>query len=118
PTTVFNTVCSFLSNTNLQHYAGEVHLSYFSQLFFICWKQFLTPVIGLCALLAIIRGLRGDEHMGNFYLDLWRGVVYLFLPLAFIVAVLLMAAGSPMTLAGNAQAATVEPGATGTDRPQ
>src|SRR5437762_2680214 len=82
PTTVFHTICSFLSNTNQQHYAGEVHLSYFSQLFFICWKQFLTPVIGLCALLAIIRGLRGNKHLGNFYLDLWRGVVYLFLPLA------------------------------------
>jgi K+-transporting ATPase ATPase A chain len=115
PTTIFNTLCSFLSNTNLQHYTGEVHLSYGSQLFFICWKQFVTPAVGLCALVAILRGLRGDEHMGNFYLDLWRGVVYLFLPLAFVVAVLLMAAGSPMTLDGNAQATTVESGAMGTD---
>jgi K+-transporting ATPase ATPase A chain len=115
PTTVFHTVCSFLSNTNQQHYSGEVHLTYFSQLFFICWKQFLTPVIGLCALLAIIRGLRGDEHLGNFFLDLWRGVVYLFLPLAFVVAVLLMASGCPMTLDRSAEAATVEPGAMGTD---
>ncbi len=115
PTTIFSTVCSFLSNTNLQHYSGEVHLSYFSQLFFICWKQFITPAIGLCALVAIIRGLRGDAHMGNFYLDLWRGVVYLFLPLAFVVAVLLIAAGSPMTLDGNARATTVEPGAMGTE---
>src|SRR5581483_3987887 len=115
PTTIFNTLCSFLSNTNLQHYAGEVHLSYGSQLLFICWKQFVTPAIGLCALVAIIRGLRGDEHMGNFYLDLWRGVVYLLLPLAFIDAVLLIAAGSPMTLDGNAQATTVEAGAMGTN---
>ena len=43
PTTIFNTACSFLTNTNLQHYSGEVHLSYFSQLFVICWKQFVTP---------------------------------------------------------------------------
>src|SRR4051794_34271982 len=35
PTTIFNTACSFLTNTNLQHYSGEVHLSYFSQLFFV-----------------------------------------------------------------------------------
>jgi K+-transporting ATPase ATPase A chain len=115
PTTIFSTVCSFLSNTNLQHYSGEVHLSYFSQVFFICWKQFLTPVIGLCALVAIIRGLRGDKHLGNFYLDLWRGVVYLFLPLSFVVAVLLLAGGSPMTFEGNARAATVEPGTMGTE---
>ena len=67
PTTIFNTVCSFLTNTNLQHYSGEVHLSYFSQLFFICWKQVLSPMIGMAALVAIIRGLRGDKHMGNFY---------------------------------------------------
>lgn len=115
PTTIFNTVCSFLSNTNLQHYSGEVHLSYFSQLFFICWKQFITPTIGLCALVAIIRGLRGDSHMGNFYVDMWRGVVYLFLPLAFILATLLIAAGSPMTLEGNAKVSTVEAGAMGTE---
>lgn len=115
PTMIFNTVCSFLSNTNLQHYSGEVHLSYFSQIFFICWKQFITPSIGLCALVAIIRGLRGDAHMGNFQVDLWRSVVYLFLPLATVVALLLIAGGSPMTLEGNAKVATVEPGAMGSD---
>lgn len=115
PSMIFNTVCSFLSNTNLQHYSGEVHLSYFSQLFFICWKQFITPTIGLCALVAIIRGLRGDPHLGNFYVDMWRGVVYLFLPLSFTLAILLLANGVPMTLEGNAQATTVEAGALGTE---
>src|SRR5262249_22824303 len=74
PTTIFNTCCSFLSNTNLQHYSGEVHLTYFSQVFAICWNQVFTPMIGLAALVAIIRGLRGDRSMGNFYVDLWRGV--------------------------------------------
>lgn len=115
PTTIFNTVCSFLSNTNLQHYSGEVHLSYFSQIFFICWMQFITPSIGLCALVAIIRGLRGERDMGNFYLDLWRSVVYLFVPLAFVVAILLLAAGSPMTLEGNARITTLEPGSMGAE---
>jgi K+-transporting ATPase ATPase A chain len=113
PSLVFSTLCSFLSNTNLQHYSGEVHLSYFSQIFVICWKQFHTPAIGLAALVAITRGLRGDKFMGNFYVDLWRGTIYVLLPAAFIVAVLLIACGMPMTLEGNAQAATVEPGAMG-----
>ena len=113
PSTIFNTVISFMTNTNLQHYSGEVHLSYFSQIFFICWKQILSPVIGLCALLAIIRGLRGDKHMGNFYLDLWRGTVYFFVPLCFVFAVLYMAGGVPMSLEGSAQVATLEPGAMG-----
>ncbi len=115
PTTIFNTLCSFLSNTNLQHYSGEVHLSYGSQLFGIMFMQFVTPVIGLAALLAIVRGLRGDPHLGNFYVDTWRGVVYLFVPLALFSGVLLMASGIPMTMEGNARAATVEPGAMGTD---
>src|SRR5262249_26233120 len=115
PTTIFHTVISFMTNTNQQHYAGEVHLSYFSQLFFICWKQILSPIIGLAALLAIIRGLRGDRHLGNFYLDLWRGVVYFYVPLCLIVGVLLMAGGVPMTLEGAAKATTIEPGAMGSD---
>jgi K+-transporting ATPase ATPase A chain len=108
PSTILHTTISFLTNTNQQHYSGEVHLSYFSQLFFICWKQILSPVLGLCALLAIIRGLRGDRHMGNFYVDLWRGVVYWFVPICLVVAVLLLAAGVPMTLEGNAGVTTLE----------
>jgi K+-transporting ATPase ATPase A chain len=115
PSMIFHTATSFLTNTNQQHYSGEVHLSYFSQLFFICWKQFITPSIGLCALVAIIRGLRGDKDMGNFYVDLWRSVVYLFIPVSFIVAALLITGGSPMTLKGSAAIATLEPGAMGSD---
>ena len=115
PTTIFNTVCSFLTNTNLQDYSGEVHLSYFSQLFFICWKQAISPMLGMAALLAIIRGLRGDKSMGNFYVDLWRGTAYVYIPLCLVVAVLLVASGVPMTLEGNATATTVDPGAMGTD---
>jgi K+-transporting ATPase ATPase A chain len=115
PTMIFHTVVSFLTNTNQQHYSGEVHLSYFSQIFFICWKQVLSPIIGLAALLAIIRGLRGDSHMGNFYVDLWRGMTYFYVPLCLIVAALLIAGGVPMTLEGNAKVQTVEPGAMGSD---
>ncbi|MBX9789367.1 MAG: potassium-transporting ATPase subunit KdpA [Pirellulales bacterium] len=115
PTTVFNTLCSFLSNTNLQHYSGEVHLSYFSQLFVICWKQFHTPAIGLAALGAITRGLRGDAHMGNFYVDLWRATTYVLLPIAVVLAILLMACGMPMTLDGNFAVTTLDPGAMGSD---
>ncbi len=115
PSTIFHTTISFLTNTNQQHYSGEVHLSYFSQLFFICWKQILSPVLGICALLAIVRGLRGDSHMGNFYVDLWRGVVYWFIPICLVVAILLMATGVPMTLDGNAKVTTVEPGEMGNE---
>ncbi|MFO0845653.1 MAG: potassium-transporting ATPase subunit KdpA [Gemmataceae bacterium] len=114
PTTVFNTAASFLTNTNLQHYSGEQHLSYFSQLAVICWNMFVSAAVGFCALAAIIRGLRGDAGMGNFYLDMWRVVVYVFLPASLITGVLLLAAGVPMTFDGAAQVAPVEPEAMGT----
>jgi K+-transporting ATPase ATPase A chain len=110
PSTIFNTVASFVTNTNLQHYSGEVHLSYFSQLFFVCWNQFVTPAIGVAALLAMIRGLRGDTNLGNYYLDMWRSVVYVFLPLSLIAALLLLAGGVPMTLDGAQVVKTLEGG--------
>jgi K+-transporting ATPase ATPase A chain len=114
PTTIFNTVTSFLTNTNLQHYSGEQHLSYFSQIFFVIWNMFVSASVGFCALAAIVRGLRGDKHMGNFYLDMWRAVVYVFLPFSLVMGVLLMAAGVPMTLDGKAEAATIETASMGT----
>jgi K+-transporting ATPase ATPase A chain len=115
PTTIFNTTCSFLTNTNLQHYAGEQHLSYFSQIFMIIWNMFLSASVGFCALSAIIRALRGDAHMGNFYVDMWRVVVYMFLPASLIMGIVLMADGVPMTLQPGAQATTLEPNSMGKD---
>ena len=108
PTTIFSTACSFLTNTNLQHYSGEVHLTYGSQIFGILLKQLLTPAIGLAALLAVIRGLRGDKALGNYSLDLWRGLVYIAIPLSLIVGAMLIVEGTPMTFQGNAKVTTVE----------
>src|SRR5689334_16790142 len=82
PTTVFNTVTSFMTNTNLQHYSGDQHLSYFSQLVFVIFNMFASAAIGFCCLAAIIRALRGDANMGNYYLDMWRVIMYAFIPLA------------------------------------
>jgi len=110
PSTIFNTAASFLTNTNLQHYSGEVHLSYGSQIFAIVWKQFVTPAVGLAALLAIARALRGDRMLGNFYVDVWRGVTCVLLPLALVIGVALVAGGVPMTLGGAATVTTLEGG--------
>jgi len=115
PSTIFNTATSFLANTNLQHYSGEVHLTYGSQIFGIMLNQFLTPAVGLAALLAVIRGLRGDRHLGNYNLDLWRGLMYVALPLSVIIGVLLIAGGTPMTFQGNTEVQTLQVGAMGTD---
>jgi potassium-transporting ATPase potassium-binding subunit len=108
PTTIFNTACSFITNTNLQHYAGEQHLSYFSQIVGILWQMFVSAAVGFSALIAVIRGLRGDSYLGNFYLDMWRGVTYVFLPASLIMGILFLAAGMPMTFAGAQEFKTLE----------
>src|SRR5262245_36407291 len=105
---VFNTVCSFVTNTNLQHYSGEQHLSYFSQLGGIVWLQFVSPAAGLAAMLAIIRGLRGDKHMGDFYVDLMRVLCFSFIPLCVILALFLVANGMPMTFEGAVKATPID----------
>ena len=109
---IFNTVCSFVTNTNLQHYAGEQNLSYLSQLAAVVWLMFVAPAAGLGVMLATLRGLRGDRHLGDFYLDLMRGLVFVLLPLSLIMAVALVGLGVPMTFEAAATATTLDGAAT------
>ena len=88
---IFHTICSFVTNTNQQHYSGEQHLSYFSQLGTIVWLQFVTPACGLAAMLAVIRGLRGQRDLGDFYFDTIRSLVHVLVPLSLVTAILLVA---------------------------
>jgi K+-transporting ATPase ATPase A chain len=113
PSLAFNTSASFTSNTNLQHYSGEVSLSYFSQLFALMWLQFVSAATGIAAVTALSRGLAGHANLGNFFQDLWRANGLVLLPLAIIGATLLVLCGVPMTLQGSAVAETLE-GATQT----
>jgi K+-transporting ATPase ATPase A chain len=106
--TIFHTAASFVTNTGLQHYAGEQHLSHFSQLTAILWNMFVSAGVGFCSLTAVIRGLRGDAHLGNFYLDLWRIVVYVLLPGSLLLGVPMLAAGVPMTFEGITTVAALE----------
>jgi len=110
---IFNTVCSFVTNTNLQHYSGEQHLSYLAQLAGIVWLQFVTPAAGLAVMLATLRGLRGDKHLGDFYVDLMRTLAMVLLPLCLAFAIGLVAMGVPMTFRGAAGATTLDGAATG-----
>jgi potassium-transporting ATPase potassium-binding subunit len=114
PSTIFNSVVSFMTNTNLQHYSGDVHLSNFSQIFFCISNMFLSASIGFCSLAAIIRAFRGDASLGNFFLDMWRVVMYMFVPAALLFGVIFMSQGSPMTLQSSHQVSTLEATAMGT----
>jgi potassium-transporting ATPase potassium-binding subunit len=115
PSTIFNTVISFMTNTNLQHYSGDQHLSNFSQIFFILPNMFLSAAVGVCALSAIIRLLRGQREIGNFFVDMWRVVVYMFVPIALVVGTIFIHEGMPMTYASDVPVTTLEPAAMGTD---
>jgi K+-transporting ATPase ATPase A chain len=110
PTLAFNTISSFTTNTNLQHYSGETGLSYLSQMFVITFLQFVTAATGIAACIAVIRGLAGNRitQLGNFYVDVTRASVRVLLPVALIVAVIAMWQGTPMTFQGAARAITVE----------
>ena len=115
PSTIFNTVISFMTNTNLQHYSGDQHLSNFSQIFFILPNMFLSASIGFCALAAIIRAFRGEATVGNFFVDMWRVAIYIYLPVSLIFGVIFMQQGMPMTYASTEMATTLEPGSMGLD---
>jgi potassium-transporting ATPase potassium-binding subunit len=115
PTTIFHSVISFITNTNMQHYSGDVALSIFSQIFFCVANFFLSAAVGLCALVAIIRALRGDSHLGNYFLDMWRVVVYFFLPAAFVISMVFLVQGMPMTYQNVQTVTTLEPAAMGLD---
>ncbi|HYB07338.1 MAG TPA: potassium-transporting ATPase subunit KdpA [Nitrososphaerales archaeon] len=104
-----NTVVSFATNTNLQHYAGEVSLSYFSQMGAIQFLQFTSAATGVCVMAAMVRGLRaGSTHMGNFYVDFVRVLTRILLPICFVAALVLVALGVPQTLGGYSTVQTVE----------
>jgi K+-transporting ATPase ATPase A chain len=114
PTTIFHTVLSFITNTNMQHYSGDVAFSNFSQIFFCIAMFFLSAAVGLCALTAIIRALRSDSSLGNFFVDMWRVVMYMFLPAAFVISLVFLFQGMPMTYQNAYQVSTLEPASMGT----
>ena len=114
PTTIFQAVTSFMTNTDLQHYSGEQVLSNFSQIFFAIFMLFVSAAVGLCALTAMIRLFRGESKIGNFFVDMWRVLVYMFVPTALILAFIFMVQGSPMTFKSSYQVSTLEPAAMGT----
>jgi K+-transporting ATPase ATPase A chain len=108
----FNTAVSFVTNTNWQAYSGEVALSYFSQMVGLTTQNFLSAGTGMAVAVAVIRGFsrRSARGIGNFTVDLVRGVFYILLPLSIVLALLLVAQGVPQTLSPSVDATTLEGG--------
>ncbi|MDE3057466.1 MAG: potassium-transporting ATPase subunit KdpA, partial [Bacteroidota bacterium] len=99
PDSAFNTAVSFASNTNWQGYGGETTMSYFTQMVGLTVQNFVSAATGLALLALIIRGFaRHSMHvLGNFWVDLTRSVLYIFLPLSFVLALVLVSQGVVQT---------------------
>jgi potassium-transporting ATPase potassium-binding subunit len=95
PALSFNTAASFVTNTNWQAYSGENSLAYFTQMTALTVQNFLSAATGISLLMALIRGLvrHGTTHLGNFWVDTVRGTIYILLPLAFILSIILVSQG-------------------------
>lgn len=107
--TAFNTAVSFVTNTNWQSYAGETGLSYFSQMIGITVQNFLSAATGIAVLIALIRGItsKTTEDLGNFWVDAVRSTLYILLPLAILLSVLLAGQGVVQNLNEYTQATTL-----------
>ncbi len=106
----FNTIISFMTNTNLQHYSGESGLSYLSQMLVIIFMMFVSAASGYAACIAFIRGLAGKskDNVGNFFVDLVRITTRVLLPISIIVGLLLVWQGVPQNLSENVVVDTIE----------
>ena len=104
----FNTTSSFVTNTNWQFYGGETTLSYFSQMAGLTVQNFVSAAVGMAVLVAFIRALsaRSGRGLGNFYVDTFRTVFYILVPLSIVVTLILVSQGVIQNLGGLGPAAS------------
>lgn len=95
----WNTAVSFASNTNWQGYGGEVTMSYLSQMLGLTVQNFVSAAAGMAVLAAFIRGIarHTTKTIGNFWVDLTRTILYILLPLSFVLALVLVSQGVVQT---------------------
>ncbi|MFD6100248.1 potassium-transporting ATPase subunit KdpA [Nocardiopsis flavescens] len=110
PHAAFNASVSFTTNTNWQAYAGEAAMSHLSQMSGLTVQNFVSAAAGMAVMAAFVRGIarRGADTVGNFWVDLTRGVVRILLPLSFLLALFLVGQGVVQNLNGHTVATTVE----------
>src|SRR6267378_6898018 len=99
PDSSFNTAVSFATNTNWQGYGGESTMSYLTQMLALTVQNFVSAATGMAVLVALIRGFarQSADTIGNFWVDLTRGTLYILLPLSLILAVVLVSQGVVQT---------------------
>lgn len=108
PTLSFNTIISFMTNTNLQHYSGESGLSYLSQMLVIIFMMFTSAASGYAACMAFCRGLAGKrKDLGNFYEDMVRITTRILIPWSLLFGLVLIWQGCPETFGSNITVETI-----------
>ncbi len=109
PRLAFNTAVSFTTNTNWQSYAGEVTMSYFSQMVGLATHNFMSAATGIAIAMALVRGFarRSTKEIGNFWVDITRCVLYLLLPICMVITLFLVARGVPQNLDNYTSATTL-----------
>lgn len=112
PDLALNTAVSFVTNTNWQAYGGETTMSFLIQMVGLTVQNFLSAASGMAVLVALIRALARSQAqtVGNFWVDLTRGTLYILLPLSILVALLLVASGTVQTLMPNVRVSTLQGG--------
>ncbi|WP_435009569.1 potassium-transporting ATPase subunit KdpA [Tundrisphaera lichenicola] len=110
----FNSAVSFATNTNWQGYGGESTMSYLTQMGALGVQNFVSAAAGMAVLVALIRGFarRNSPTIGNFWVDLTRGVFYILLPISFVFALVLVSEGVVQTIAPYPKATLMEPAPT------
>ncbi len=104
-----NTVISFGTNTNLQHYNGEATLSIFSQMTAIQFLQWTSAATGICMAIAFVRGfIVGSKTLGNFHVDFVRTITRILLPMCLIASIFFIVMGVPQTLSASTTVTTVQ----------
>ncbi|MDR7188364.1 K+-transporting ATPase ATPase A chain [Microbacterium sp. BE35] len=108
----FNTAVSFVTNTNWQSYSPELTMGYTVQLAGLAVQNFVSAAVGIAVAVALVRGFarRGSATIGNFWVDLTRGVTRLLLPLAVVSAIALVIAGVVQNVNGFVDVGTVAGG--------
>jgi K+-transporting ATPase ATPase A chain len=106
----FNTAISFATNTNWQGYGGESTMTYLTQMLGLTVQNFVSAASGMAVLIALIRGLarRSSESIGNYWVDLTRGTLYILLPLSIVLALLLVSQGVVQTFDSYQTATTLD----------
>jgi K+-transporting ATPase ATPase A chain len=106
----FNTAASFVTNTNWQSYAGETTLSYAVQMLGLTVQNFVSAATGISVILVLIRGIKNhtSNELGNFWTDLTRSIVYIFIPLSIVLSIFLVSQGVVQTFNTYADATTLE----------